>query len=376
MVKDYQSKREYLVLSLVKKYPLYSLNKLNQELPEFSRHSIQRILEKNNLSTVEKRLAFSTEKKMELYPSTEKTTPKLISFWQSKVSLGRLKNLFKHLQEKPRLRWQLIRNFAIFGVLVLIFWQGISFILARPPDITLEQPEMGFVNEGEKLFVIGKVLPTNSRVTVNGNQVSLNGDGSFTAVVNIPMGESILELEAVYMRREAKILRLVKRIPTQEELQAQAEEEEKMKRESADKAAELERTVKDLMAAKSAVMKPEGGKKGLLRILNNRIKGELGFSSVIGEVINLGEEAVSWVMITAKFLNEAGKVVDTKYGFATDFGEVIEPGEKAEFETQITMQDFDHYSLELSWEEETVAGVATEAAETKPSEEIEEESEE
>ena len=78
-------------------------------------------------------------------------------------------------------------------------------------------------------------------------------------------------------------------------------------------------------------------------------------------------------MITARFLDQAGKVVDTKYGFATDYDEVLRPKEEAEFETQVTLKEFDHYTLELSWEEESVAGVATESAEKRVETEEEEE---
>lgn len=363
-VKGYQGKREYLVLSMVKKYPLYSLNKLAEELPEISRHSIQRILEKNDLSTVEKRLVFSEEKRMDFSLFFKKLKTTVLGLFSLKqFDFEELKNLPQVLREEPQPRWQLARKIVILGVLVITLWQAASFVLANPPGISLEQPGMDFTNQGEKLFVSGRVIPASSRITVNGKEVSLNGDGSFTAVINIPPGESILEVEAVNKRKKSRMLRLVNRVPTQEELQAQKEEEAKKKLEGADKAAELERMVKDLIAAKSAVMSPEGGKKGLLRILNNQIKGEIGFSSVIGEVVNLGQEAVSWVMITANFFDETGKAMDTKYGFATDFGQVIKPGEKTKFETQATMKEFDHYSLELSWEEGAVAGIATESGE-------------
>lgn len=363
MVKDYQSKREYLVLSMVKKYPLYSIDKLYGEMPNISRHSIQRILEKNDLSTVEKRLGFASSQKQE---TSEKLKTTIFSFLEKRnLRLERLKNFFKKPQEKPQPSWQLVRNLAVFIVLAFVFWQGVSFVLAKPPEITLEQPGMGFINEGEKLFVIGKVIPTRSRVTVNGSEVFLNGDGSFTAVANIPMGESILEIEAVNKRKQARVLRLVKRVLTGEELQVQKEEEAVKKQEAADRAAELERTVNDLMAAKQAVMTPGSGQETLLKVLNNKIKKEAGFARVVGEVVNLGSQPVSWVMVTARFFDQTGKGVDTKYGFATEFGEVLAPREKAFFETQVTLKEFNHYSLEVSWEKAEVAGVATEAAKLK-----------
>ena len=115
---------------------------------------------------------------------------------------------------------------------------------------------------------------------------------------------------------------------------------------------ELERKVNDLLAAKNA----NGVEENSVRIFNNQVQDELGFYSVTGEVMNQSGQNVSWVMITATFYDANGQTVDTKYGFATDFNQVIEPGELADFTTQTTKKDFDHYSLDLSWESGEVAG--------------------
>lgn len=359
LVKDYQknkSKKEYLVLSMVKKYPLYSVNKLAEELPGISRHSIQRILEKNNLSTAEQRLDFAEENKGKFLSIFKKIKTGIFDFLKE-FSFEGAKNFF---ERKPRFNWSLLRNLVILLILVLISWQGISFVLAKPPEITLEQPPVGFINQGEKLFVIGRVIPPGSRVTVNGNGVSLNGDGSFTAVVPIPVGESILKVEAVSKRKKAQVLRMASRTLTEAEQQTQEERQAEKRKEAMDEAAAIDRKVKDLLAAKGA---NAGQKQGILRVLNSQINQQSGFSSVVGEVFNQGEAEVSWVMITARFYDPAGREIDTKYGFATDFGEVIKPGQIAKFETQATQKEFDHYSLEVSWEEPTVAGVAAEGEE-------------
>jgi len=362
MVKDYQNTREYLILSMVKKYPLYSLNKLSGELPGISRHSIQRILEKNNLSTIEKRLNFVNspkdrgERPVLFFEKLRTFTPFL--FRQERFNLDNLKGLIKKLGEGPHLSWKLAKIPTILMATFFIFWVTRNFFLTKPPEIILDQPSVGAVKEGERLFVSGKVFPKESKVTVNGNEVALNGDGSFTAVVNIPSGESILKIEASKRRKKSQILRLVSRAPTEKEIRAKGEEETRNKREAADKVAALERTVNDLLAAKNA-------NTSILRILDNHVKEEAGFFTVVGEVLNMGKEDVSWVMVTAKFSNQGGSLVETKYGFATDFGQVIKPGEKANFETQATTKEFDHYSLELSWEKGEVVGVATKAAEQK-----------
>lgn len=355
-VKSYQSNKEYLVLSLVRKYPLSSLNKLSEELPGISRHSIQRILEKNNLSTVEKRLEFSGQKRL-ILPSLENIKGAFLGFL--KQIRGCLENILKRFPEKPTLKTQLVRNLVIFGLLVLSLRMGLGIILGKSPEIFLDQPNTDFTNKGEKLFVNGKVFPKNSLVKVNGSEASLNGDGSFTALVSIPLGKSTVKVEAfnnLSLRKKAQVLRLVSRVLTEEEIKAEEESEAKKKREAIDKVAQLEKTVNDLLAVKNAASEK---KQNLLKILNSHLNEQAGFFSVVGEVVNLGKESASWVMITANFFNEGGNVVDTKYGFATDFGQVIKSGQFSSFETQPTTKPFHHYSLALSWEESVVAGVAT-----------------
>src|SRR4030042_3984974 len=94
MVKDYMSKTEELVLELVKKYPLYSLNKLKQMLPDINRHTIQKVLEKNQLSRLEERLAFTGNKEKSKFAffTSLKTQLKQLVF---NKSLFNIKNIIK-----------------------------------------------------------------------------------------------------------------------------------------------------------------------------------------------------------------------------------------------------------------------------------------
>ncbi|OGD53100.1 hypothetical protein A3J78_00420 [Candidatus Beckwithbacteria bacterium RBG_13_35_6] len=275
---------------------------------------------------------------------------------------------------------QLVFNKSLFNikniiklVFVILIISLIGFVglkskeLLNPitPEISLDKPTDSFVNKGEKLFISGKVKPANSQVEINKTKVALNGDGTFTAIINIPLGESVLELTAKKGRKTAKLLRLVQREPTEEELQAKKEELEDKKKEAANKAAELDKQVNDLMAAKNASAK----KENVLKIINNQVKEEAGFYSIEGEVTNISQDDVRWVMITAKLFDASGNRIDEKYGFATDFGEVIKPGQQANFETQPTTKNFDHYSLDVSWEGEgDVAGVKDTKEATKAGE--------
>lgn len=358
-----------MVLGMVKKYPLHSLNKLSEMLPEVSRHSIQRILEKNKLSKVEERLAFSSEKKFEPLPILEKLKNKVSDFFDKKDFNFKL--LEKADLEIPFYKiWGKLKILLIAIVVISVFLYAKSWVDAEHPKITLEIPSADSNNRGEEIYVSGTVFPKNSRVSVNGEKVYLNGDGSFTSVVNIPIGKSTLEVEAVNKGKKSQVLRLVNRIKTAEELEIEKEEKAEREKEVVDKVAGLESTINDLLAAKEA-----NAQKQQLRILNNRVKKEAGFSSIVGEVRNLGDEKVSWVMITVSFLDKDGGLMEEKFGFATDFGETIKPGKSAKFETQSTQKEFDRYSLALSWEEDGEEVEKKEPVESTKSAEIEKEAE-
>lgn len=357
LVKNYEDK-ERAALDTVRKYPLYSVDKLAEKLPGISRHSIQRILEKNNLSTIEKRLEFSaTKRPKKLLPEIGLKVKMAGFFKKRRVSLDIFRAPLAKIKKEPGSLRIWTRNALVLLLVALAGWQIVVYVFGKPPEIVLDYPSVDYKNEGEKLFVSGKVLPKDSLVTVNESASSLNGDGTFTALVQIPLGESVLKIEAVNRinkKKKSQLLRLVSRILSNEELQAQKEGEAKKKREAIDKAAYLERTVNDLLAAKNATTDK---KANVLKVLNSHIEEEAGFYSVTGEVLNIGKVDVGWVMITANFYNESGNLIDTKYGFATDFGQVIKPEETAIFETQPTTKKFDHYNLALNWEEGTVAGV-------------------
>lgn len=367
MVKKYReldnppkNEKELKVLDIVRQFPLYSLDKLVELIPEMSRHSIQLFLEKYNLSTVEKRLAFAKVDETENIDLISKIKNLLL------MVSGALKSLKRNNQSaiKPEHTFHFSAKLIGLIILLAISWKGSSLIFSEPPAIMLEQPEMNIVHEGEKLYVSGKVIPRVGKVLVNGQNLVVNGDGSFTGVVDIPIGESTLEVIAKRFGKTAQLVRLVKRNPTPEELAKIKEEEMAKKRELIDRLAERENTVNNLLSVRNDL----ASKKGSLRILNNHLKVEGGFSNIEGEVVNLGEEDASWVMITANFLNESGAVVETKYGFATEYGEVLNPKEKINFETQATTKAFDHYSLELSWGADSqVAGVSAEEAQDKTS---------
>ncbi len=366
MLEDAGTNREDVVLELVKKYPLYSLNKLKGQLPSISRHSIQRILEKHKLSTIEKRLAFAASNSVSPLPpeASDKEKASEIKIKKLRLPLGNYlhSGLFKGLPSKlhpQRVKdWHLKKSLVFLPVIIFMGWFGYGYVMAKAPEINLETPIVNSSNQGEKLFVSGKVIPADSEVRVNGSKALINGNGNFTALIKIPMGQSALDITARNRGKEAKLLRVITRVMTKEEKDLALSSEERKRKEAEDKAAKIDRTINDLLAAKNATI----SKKGLLKIINNRVREEMGINTLIGEVINTGAQDVRNIMITVNFYSKTGELIDVKYGFA-GMGQTLKPGDRTDFEAQSIRKDFDYYSLNIDWDEEpTVAGVATSAA--------------
>lgn len=368
MVKDYQNDKKEAVLSLVKKYPLYSINKLSQEFPHISRRSIQRILEENNLSTVAKRLAFtglvgkepvldavsqSVEKILE--PKFKKL-PKFLKLnsLASVISVYGRKLMNKTLLRKINKRYFIVFTGIVFIILVLS-----ATVFADTPEITINEPSKNTEISSEKLFISGKVNPKGSLVVVNGKKALLNGNGGFTGVIKLPAGENELKVEASYMGKKSQVVMLVKRNKTKEELLLEEKAQDVKKKEFMDKSAKLEQAINDILAVRNVTE----DKKKNVKILNNHIKEEFETFRIEGEVMNVGDIELNSLMITAMFLDTNGGVVDTKYGIV-NMGKPIKPKERASFETQGTVKKFDAYKLDIDWLDLDVAGIATDSAKT------------
>lgn len=257
----------------------------------------------------------------------------------------------KILAKREVLRFQIgqLKRAAILLVLVTILLLGgkifSSFWFGPKPILTLASPVENAEAFGENLYIKGSVIPVSSEVKVNNASVSLNGDGSFTALVKISPGENIIKVTAKRYQQEAEVLRLVTRKLTNEE----QKKEEEAKAKKGEETKVLAMSVDQEIANIEAIYKTAAEKR--VRIITNSIKMEGEYKRIEGEVLNDIDKPVSWVKITATFFNAANQVVDTKVGFAVSQEETLPQGGIAPFKTQSTQTPFEHYKLDVSWEE-------------------------
>jgi len=261
----------------------------------------------------------------------------------------------KILQIREKILARIRINFKIFLVFILGFFlvfPGVSlwkFYLGPGPLITVFSPLENSEVFGEKILVKGRVSPWTSKIEVNNQPVSLNGDGSFASVVKILPGENIIKIVAQKFGKKSEVLLMVRRNLTPEEKRAEEEAKAKKEEEEKVKAASIDQEIANIESLYQTAT--ESLKKGV-RIITSSIEEEGERKRIIGEVLNDTEKPVSWVKITATFFGRKGEIVDTKIGFAVFKDKILLPKEIASFKTQSIQVPFEYYRLETSWEEE------------------------
>lgn len=251
------------------------------------------------------------------------------------------------LKLKP-LVWRRGPLFALLGALLLVL--GGKFIydyISEPsPKITLSTPKENEVVLNDDLYLRGTVTPLGSKVLVNGQDVSLNGDGTFTAILKVQEGENILRVTAEKKGKKAELLRLVNRNLSEEEVRLKQEKEDKEKAEVQSKITSQNQEIAQVQAAYTQ----RDVKK--VRVIGHTIKEDFGVKRVVGEVVNDTDQPAYWVKVTATLFDKDGRTLETKIAFVTSFDKFLKPAEAAPFETQSIDKTFDRYQLEVTWEKQ------------------------
>lgn len=270
--------------------------------------------------------------------------------------MGKVSELFSQIVAKFRPHddfsgqplWPKKLIFSLLGILALLAVGKFAdnYFNGPVPTIALATPKENEAVLTDDLYVRGSVFPAGSRVLINGQNVSLNGDGTFTAVLKVKEGQNILQVTAQTGRKKAEFLRLVRRDLTEEEKRLR--QEAKVKEEAEAKARILSKD-QEIAQVQAAYTQKEAQR---VRVTEQAIKEEAGLKRIIGKVVNDTDARAFWVKVTASLLDPAGAKVEEKIAFITSFEKFLKPGEEASFETQTIEKPFDHYQVEVTWEKE------------------------
>jgi len=238
-------------------------------------------------------------------------------------------------------------------VFATMFGLGAFFINQRinvdQPIITLENPEEDAQITDDKVLVKGKVEPSNSEIKINDTQtVHRNGDGTFTALVNLKEGENVLSIEAKKFSKKSSIIRLVQRELSQAELSKKQEEDQKLADET-QKEQQLSKLTQGFGSV--AGTNSSDGKSGVV-LANVQLLSDLSPVRIIGEAVNQLNRPVSNVRVSALFKDSQGKVVDLVSDFVPINDGLMDIGQKLPFELRTIKKSsvISTYDFEVTWE--------------------------
>jgi len=253
------------------------------------------------------------------------------------------------LGAKPTAKQRVIFFSSIIGVLTLIFALKIASTYLNSPRPTIEvlSPAQGAEVSDSETLLIGKVTPADSKVVVDGKEVSQNGNGTFSRSVELKEGKNTISIDAQYFGKKSSLLYRAVRILSQEEkakIQKDKDLAEQKIKDAAEKLAKAESLSQVLSAAQE---KPQYDQS---IILSQKIITKGKEKIVSGIIKNTTEKTIGWVKISSSFQDDAGATVDKKDGYATSADQYLAPGAEMPYALPSTHTDFTTFDLKVTYD--------------------------
>ena len=242
--------------------------------------------------------------------------------------------------------------FALGGLLIL---GGYLYSVTPKPAISLELPKENTISTEKKLYVRGKVKPAGTTVSVNGAKADTDGNGTFTVFVSLPVGQSVLTIDANYFGKHATYVEPITRQLSAEEQMQLAQKKAQQEQEARAKVLSANKKIDSLVDADKSDF------VHIVRVISQDEKKSGTYSNITGEVINSTANPAYWVKVTANFYNASDQIVDKAVGYAVSKAQSLAPGKTAPFTTQSTTTPHLYYKLTVDWQDKQY--VSTNSAE-------------
>lgn len=242
---------------------------------------------------------------------------------------------------------------AVLGSSIIIVISIVSlrlfggYINSPRPTIYITSPSLDSQILDKKILVKGRVIPAESQVTVNGDKVESNGDGTFSQIVNLSAGINVLKFEAVHYGKKSGVIQTATRVLTDEEKAEQTAallKEQAKVNESATQIAQVQATPDVLGAqAPSADPTPATSSSTLENSLESfrlpspgmivtKTETPSGNDIIISGIFkNTTEKTLRWLKIKGEYKDSSGKLLDSKIGAITKIDQHLAPGAQVEY---------------------------------------------
>lgn len=129
--------------------------------------------------------------------------------------------MWKYANWNKKLKW------GISGIFALLLLYGvIASVTAKVPVITLDAFKDNQTVTADSILVKGKVDPSSSQITINGKNIEVSSDGSFSYTVPLDEGANTIKVEADNIGKTSQIAKAVNRQLSSAEVAAKQKAEE------------------------------------------------------------------------------------------------------------------------------------------------------
>ncbi|HUQ85062.1 MAG TPA: hypothetical protein VM077_01955 [Candidatus Limnocylindrales bacterium] len=245
--------------------------------------------------------------KTKLLKKTTKTFRK--AFWHVKTSV----------QMKP-----VLIALIVIPTLLLLFGKR---EVVKAPVITITTPIEKNLITDQQVYVRGKVWPSDAKLRVsNKAEIAQNGNGEFTAMVNVPVGKSVLKFFSSYRGKESSMIFPIERRRSPVEELAYQQQLERDKVLGDQKVAGLKNEVMNRVNKLQDV-------QSMIKVTEQKVATIGAQRKVTGTLTNSGPSNAYGVTALVTFFDSTRSVVDVQEAKVVEGATPMQPGQSLPFST-------------------------------------------
>lgn len=245
-------------------------------------------------------------------------------------------------------------------LMILIAIPAFLFLLSKQesipsPTITITTPTEKSLITDQQVFVRGKVTPNSSKVTINNNaHIAKNGNGEFTAMIDIPIGKSILRVNSSFHGKESSLIFPIERKRTPEEQMAY---QQKLAR---DKALEDQKVMGLKNQVVDKISRLQDVQKSII-VADQQVATIGAQRKIMGTIQNSGGSNAYAVKVIVTFFDINRSIVDLQEMKIVEGSTPMSPGQTVPFTTVPNTRAFTSYDVTVTASAQP-AGVSDETA--------------
>jgi hypothetical protein len=213
--------------------------------------------------------------------------------------------------------------------------------IAKAPVITVTTPVEKSLVTDKQLYVRGKVWPADSDVTVNNTAVARNGNGEFTAMIDIPVGQSILKFSSTLNGKVSSLIMPIERKRSPEEEMAYEQQQARDQALSDQKVAGLKDEVVNKVNKLQDV-------QSMIKITSQQVATIGAQRKITGTLLNSGTNPAYGVTAIITLYDTSHAVVDIQQVKVVTGSSPMTAGQSLPFATLLSSKIFTTFDVTVT----------------------------